>query len=63
VGKLIIFPENLGEIGITMNVIAPDFTVSGERIRVNWDKKSEQEKQNFLEDFSLGPPGKPEDRL
>jgi len=54
--------KELGGYGITINAVTPGFTISGDRVRAYWDKKTEQEKKDFLRDFPLGRPGEPEEQ-
>lgn len=54
--------KELGPFGITMNAVAPGVVISGERISNYWyNKKTEEERQGFLNLVPVGRTGNNED--
>ncbi len=54
--------KELGPYHITINAVAPGFTLSGDRIRDYWmNGKTEKERESFLENVPVNRPGTPDD--
>jgi len=50
-----------GKSGIRVNAVAPTVTMTGERIKSLWDRKSEEEKEKVFSAIPLGRLGTPEE--
>jgi NAD(P)-dependent dehydrogenase (short-subunit alcohol dehydrogenase family) len=50
-----------GKAGIRVNAVAPTVTMTGDRIQLLWDNKSEEEKKKILSNIPLGRLGTPEE--
>jgi len=54
--------KELGPFGITINAVAPGTIISGARISDYWhNKKTEEERNGFIQANPMGRPGVPED--
>jgi len=54
--------KELGQYNITINAIAPGLIISGARISDYWhNKKTDEERNNFLSMTPMGRPGTPQD--
>jgi NAD(P)-dependent dehydrogenase (short-subunit alcohol dehydrogenase family) len=54
--------KELGKYHITVNAVAPGLIISGDRIKDYWqNKKTEDERDHFLNSTPMGRPGMPQD--